>query len=68
MISYIHIQAEKGNCGSEIAALRTKAQTMKAIEDIGKKKTEKEKAQLKTAVGVNTSPNPLLQLPIDFHR
>lgn len=61
------MQAEKGNYSSEIATLRTKAQTMKAIEDIGKKSTEKEKARLKTMVGVNTSPNPLLQLAIDFH-
>ena len=62
------MQAMTGNCGSEIATLRTKTQTLKAIEDIGKKSTGREKAQLKTMVGVNTSPNPLLQLPIDFHR
>jgi hypothetical protein len=62
------MQAMTGSSSSEIATMRTKAQTMKAIEDIRKKSTEKEKARMKTMVGVNASLNSLLELAIDFHR
>ncbi len=62
------MQADKSKNPDEISELRSKEQTLKFIDEIASKRTEKEKSRLRTKYGINTAANPLLQLPIDLHR
>ena len=62
------IQADKDNFLNVTSLPRSKIQTMRAIEEIKSKKTEKGRTEKRVLYGVNTSTNPLLSLPIDLHR
>ena len=57
-----------GSKAVQISQLRTKTQTLRIIQEMRSKRTEKEKSAMKTKYGVTMSTNPLLGLPFDLHR
>ena len=61
-------KADKDTSPGVVGEVRSKRYTLEQIAAISSQHTIRDKTALKTQFGVQDSPNPLLQLPIDLHR
>ena len=65
---HTYMQVDRDINPTQVSELRILLSSLEQIEEIKSKKTEQERAQLRTKYGIKEAYNPLLTIPADLYK